>query len=74
MTPSHQEFTDEHTPIAFFITFRTYGTWLHGDERGSVDRCHNHYGTPRLPANTLRQQYELQLLKSAASVVDRNAT
>ena len=25
-------------PLAYFITFRTYGTWLHGDERGSVDR------------------------------------
>ena len=63
MTLSHQEFTDDHTPIAFFITFRTYGTWLHGDERGSVDRVHNRYGTPRLPANKLRQQYELKLLK-----------
>ncbi len=23
-------------PLAYFITFTTYGTWLHGDERGSV--------------------------------------
>lgn len=23
------------TPLAYFITFRTYGTWLHGDIRGS---------------------------------------
>ncbi|MBX3474032.1 MAG: transposase [Planctomycetes bacterium] len=24
--------------FGFFITFTTYGTWLHGDERGSWDR------------------------------------
>lgn len=23
-------------PLAYFITFTTYGTWLHGDERGFV--------------------------------------
>ncbi len=25
-------------PLAYLITFRTYGTWLHGDERSSVRR------------------------------------
>jgi REP element-mobilizing transposase RayT len=28
-------------PLAYFITYTTYGTWLHGDERGSVDDRHN---------------------------------
>jgi hypothetical protein len=28
-------------PLAYLITFRCYGTWLHGDERGSVDRFRN---------------------------------
>lgn len=23
-------------PIAYFITFTTYGTWFHGDQRGSI--------------------------------------
>lgn len=28
-----------HTdPIGYFITFTTYGTWLHGDDRGSNSR------------------------------------
>ena len=27
-------------PLAYFLTWTTYGTWLHGDVRGSVDR-HN---------------------------------
>lgn len=32
-------------PIAYFITWTTYGSWLHGDDRGSVDDHHNQYGT-----------------------------
>jgi hypothetical protein len=35
---------DSDTPLAYFITFRAYGTWLHGDKRGSVDRHNNRYG------------------------------
>ena len=38
-------------PLGYFITFRTYGTWLHGDKRGSVDREHNAYGKPLLAPN-----------------------
>ncbi|MCC6675828.1 MAG: transposase [Phycisphaerales bacterium] len=42
-------------PVAYFISFRTYGTWLHGDERGSVDREHNEFDTPLIaPQRALR--------------------
>jgi hypothetical protein len=27
-------------PIAFFLTWSTYGTWLPGDDRGWVEYCH----------------------------------
>ena len=32
--------------LAYFITFSTYGSWLHGTKKGmgSVDREHNEYG------------------------------
>jgi hypothetical protein len=30
-----------HQPLAYFITFTTYGTWLHGNGAGSVDPAHN---------------------------------
>ena len=40
---------DTDIPLAYFISFRGYGTWLHGDARGSTDRYHNLYGTPHLP-------------------------
>ena len=36
-------------PVAYLITFRTYGTWLHGDPRGSVHRRACTYGTPLYP-------------------------
>ena len=42
---------DTDTPLAYFISFRTYGTWLHGDARGSIDRYNNRYKSPYLPAN-----------------------
>jgi hypothetical protein len=49
MTRPHIEFKDDHVPLAYPITFRGFGTWLHGDSWGSVDRFHRLYGTPMLP-------------------------
>ena len=54
---------DTDTPLAFFIAFRAYGTWLHGDKRGSVDRHNNRYGTPRIPRNDTWRRIEGDLLK-----------
>ena len=42
---------DRDTPLAYLITFRAYGTWLHGDERGSTDRRNNIYGNPHYHPN-----------------------
>jgi REP element-mobilizing transposase RayT len=42
-------------PLAYFITFTTYGTWLQGRSPGSVDRSHNQYGSPLLPSETERE-------------------
>jgi REP element-mobilizing transposase RayT len=33
-------------PLAYHITFGTYGTRLHGDPRGTVDRSQNEFGEP----------------------------
>lgn len=51
-------------PLAYLITFTCYGTWLHGDERGSVDRKHNEYQAPLLETNTRRKNHETNALKS----------
>jgi REP element-mobilizing transposase RayT len=60
---------DTDIPLAIFYTFRTYGTWLHGDERGSVDRHNNLYGHARIQPNehfelisSSRMKYEPVLL------------
>lgn len=45
-------------PRAYFITFATYGNWLHGDEAGSVDRQHNVFGTLVVKPNSLRENFE----------------
>lgn len=57
------EWDDNEFPLAYLLTFRTYGTWHHGDERGSVDRrSFNKFGnaditpTPYLVAAEIKQQ------------------
>jgi len=43
------QWDDNEYPLAYFITFRTHGTWLHGDQRGSVDRHgRNIFGADRI--------------------------
>jgi REP element-mobilizing transposase RayT len=37
-------------PLAYFFTWTTYGAWIPGDLRGSVDSSHNEYGAPYLSA------------------------
>ena len=46
-----EHWDDNEFPLAYLITIRTYGTWLHGDERGSVDTQsrYNVYGAVRRP-------------------------
>ncbi|HEY2975942.1 MAG TPA: hypothetical protein VGJ48_25735 [Pyrinomonadaceae bacterium] len=58
------DFEFHDIPQAYFITFRGYGTWLHGDRRGAIDRDHNRFGTPRLVPNERRRQLNLGRLKN----------
>jgi REP element-mobilizing transposase RayT len=63
MSAHNPYFQEEHIPRAYFITFRCYGTWLHGDGRGSTDRDHNRYGTPFLAPSERWQRYNEAALK-----------
>ena len=63
-------FVNSDGPVAYLITFPTYGTCLHGDERGSVDRLHNIPGTPMLPANEQRRDHERRRLRHAPIMLD----
>lgn len=53
-------------PLAYLITFRCYGTWLHGDERGSVDRNNRARGQALLTSNLARQKFERARMKHSA--------
>ena len=64
------DFNNDHAPLGYLITFRSYGTWLHGDGRGSVDRFHRSYGTPILPVNAQRQKFEQRLIKQPPVKLD----
>ena len=61
---------DTDIPLAHLITFRCYGTWLHGDDRGSVDREHNRYKEPFALANQNRDHHNRQMLKSEPVLLD----
>jgi REP element-mobilizing transposase RayT len=61
---------DTDIPLAYLITFRTYGTWLHGDERGSVDREHNRYKSPYASSNQNRKQHNRTTLKGEPVVLN----
>ncbi|HEX8341891.1 MAG TPA: transposase [Tepidisphaeraceae bacterium] len=56
--------------LAYFITFTTYGTRLHGREEGSVDRQHNAPGTPTLPANPNREAAERRAMRQPPYALD----
>ena len=53
--------------LAFFITFSTYGTWLHGTSKGegSVDREHDQYGMPFVEADERREAQSRGEMKQA---------
>ena len=54
---------DRTAPIGYLITFRAHRTWLHGDERTSIDRFMNKYGGPRIPHRPEREAYNKTLSK-----------
>lgn len=41
-------------PLAFHITFGTYGARLHGGDRPTVDKLHNQYGEPMIEQDSRR--------------------
>ena len=72
-----RDFDDNEFPLAYLITFRCYGTWLHGDERGSYRRSSGRRSVPvpprpRLVAVETEQlkHLALQLNKSQRKIVE----
>ena len=59
-------------PLAYLITFTTYGTWLHGDKRASVNDEHNRVGEPFVACNPNLNSKEQTLLKNQTIKLDEN--
>jgi REP element-mobilizing transposase RayT len=71
MKSDYIEFQDRNAPKAYFISFRGYGTWLHGDERMSVDRKnYNRFGLEKISANAGLREKELSNLKNKPFIFD----
>ena len=58
-----RDFDDNEFPLAYLISLRTYGTWLHGDERSSMDRKHNAYGASKIAPNLKLKRSDARQLK-----------
>jgi REP element-mobilizing transposase RayT len=55
-------------PQAYFITWSTHGSRLHGDARGTVDKANNLHGHPKLTAHNPRR-FVAQSLLAEASII-----
>ena len=59
-----RDFDDNEFPLAYLITFRCYGTWLHGDERGSYRRNPRLFsGVSNIPPRPRLENAERKQLK-----------
>ncbi len=57
-----------NNPLAYFITYTTYGTWLHGDQRGSI--IIKNSIARKLDKHTRLYSHEHQQLKNAPVILD----
>ena len=61
---------DTDIPLAYLITFRSYGSWLHGDKRRSIDRFHNRYKSPYIEPNPRWHRHNTQALEGQPVILD----
>ena len=63
----------ESWPLAFLQTRTCYGSWFHGDQRGSMDRHSQSLGSGGVEVNRNRALYEGSLMKGAPFVLSNDA-
>lgn len=69
MSPERRSYRSDPI-LGYLLTWTCYGTRLHGDARGTVDRSHNGYGEPRLPASGLRVAFDAMRLAAPPFYLD----
>ena len=60
-------------PLAYHLTFTTYGTWLHGDERSSVDRKSASAVKKHVPPDPMLKEYMEDQLKHPKVLLHESA-
>jgi REP element-mobilizing transposase RayT len=67
------EFYEENAfPIAYLLTFRTFGTWLHGNRKGAVQRSRDpRWRIVPVPPNVPLNKSMLSELKQPQVVLDK---
>ena len=58
-------------PLGYFLSWGTYGTRLHGDPRGTVDRSNTDRGDPVLGPDEERWEYERGKMRFPPVVLTR---
>lgn len=58
-------------PMAYFITFTCYGSWLHGEDKLSVFRDRNHFGSSYLQPNPRHKQSAATKMKQPPYLLDQ---
>ena len=53
-------YEENEFPLAYLITFRTFGTWLHGDDRSSINRNNRDVPGPILLERNLPLKERMQ--------------
>lgn len=65
---------ERNPPLAYLLTFRTFGTWHHGDARGSVGRKYfNKYKAPKMKSSSTLVEVEEFSRKGDAFILDAAA-
>ena len=66
-----EEWEENAFPLAYLITFRTFGTWLPGDSRTSVKRNGwNRFGHPRYRENESLHKWMLEEMTQKPFILD----
>lgn len=67
-----ENWDENEFPLAYLITFRTYGNWLHGDKRYSVDvhRDMNIYGASKVLPNDRLSDLMRRNMKNRSFALD----
>jgi hypothetical protein len=58
-------------PLGYFLSWGTYGTRLHGDPRGTVDRTDTGHGDPILGPHEERWEYEREKMRFPPAILTR---